>query len=54
VVKGTGHAEADIVAYAKSQGWTLIGVGATRPICDSCAEEIAGAGATAVTSLKNQ
>jgi RHS repeat-associated protein len=53
VVKGTGHAEADVVAYAKAQGWTLIAVGATRPICDPCAADIASAGATAATPLKN-
>jgi filamentous hemagglutinin len=52
VVEGTGHAEADIVAYAAARGWTLIGVGATRPICIPCAQEIAGAGATVATELK--
>src|SRR5438876_1203874 len=49
IVKGTGHAEVDVVAHAKAQGWTLIAVGATRPICDSCAADIASAGATAAT-----
>ncbi len=52
IVSGTGHAEADIVAYANSQGLTLIGVGATRPICAPCAQEISNAGATAATELK--
>ncbi|HEV8486394.1 MAG TPA: RHS repeat-associated core domain-containing protein, partial [Blastocatellia bacterium] len=52
VVKGAGDAEADIVAYANAQGWTLIAVGATRPICPACAAAIAAAGATAVTPLK--
>ena len=52
VVKGTGHAEADIVSYANARGWTIIGVGATRPICSSCAADIAAAGATAATPLK--
>jgi RHS repeat-associated protein len=53
IVKGTGHAEADIVRYSNDQGWNLIGVGATRGICTPCAQEIAGAGATAATPLKN-
>jgi RHS repeat-associated protein len=52
VVKGTGHAEADIVSFANQQGWTILGIGATRPICVPCAAEISGAGATAVTPLK--
>jgi hypothetical protein len=52
VVNGTGHAEADIVNYSNLQGWRLIGVGATRPICGPCAQEISNAGATAVTPLK--
>ncbi|HEY6908475.1 MAG TPA: RHS repeat-associated core domain-containing protein [Myxococcales bacterium] len=49
--KGT-HAEADVVSYANQMGWNLISVGATRPICPSCAAEIAGAGACAATPLK--
>ena len=52
VVKGTGHAEADIVAYAKAMGWDLIGVGATRPVCPACAAEIATTGAAVATPLK--
>jgi filamentous hemagglutinin len=52
IVPGTGHAEADIVAFCRVNGWRLIGVGATRPICTGCAAEIAGAGAQAETPLK--
>jgi RHS repeat-associated protein len=53
IVRGDGDAEANIVAYANSRGWNLIGVGATRHICDDCAAHIAEAGATAVTPLRN-
>jgi filamentous hemagglutinin len=52
VIKGDGHAAADIVAYAAAHELTLIGIGATRPICGPCAQEIANAGATAATELK--
>jgi RHS repeat-associated protein len=51
VVRGTGHAEADIVAYSRAEGWRLIAIGATRDICTPCAAEIAGAGGTAATPL---
>ena len=53
VVKGGSHAEADIVAYCKAQGWNIISIGATRPVCNSCAAEMATAGATVATPLKN-
>jgi uncharacterized delta-60 repeat protein len=53
VIKGGGHAESDVVAYCKARGWKLISIGATRPICDECAQEIAGTGATAATPVKN-
>jgi filamentous hemagglutinin len=49
---GPGHAEADIASYARQNGLRLIEVGATRPICTTCAGAIEGAGATAVTPLK--
>ena len=52
IVRGTGHAEADIVTYAQENGLTLLEVGATRPICADCATRIAGAGARATTPLK--
>ncbi|MCP3939447.1 MAG: hypothetical protein GY708_29220, partial [Actinomycetia bacterium] len=49
---GKTHAEADIVAYSKANGWTLIAVGATNKICPPCAAAIAEAGANAATPLK--
>jgi RHS repeat-associated protein len=49
---GLGHAEADIVNFAQQNGLKLLEVGATRPICPSCASLIEGAGATAVTPWK--
>jgi RHS repeat-associated protein len=49
VVKGSGHAEADIVSYSNAQGWKLVGVGATRGVCPSCAAEISAAGADVAT-----
>ena len=49
VVRGTGHAEADIVSYAIAQGLKLIGIGATRDICPACAADIAAAGADVAT-----
>jgi filamentous hemagglutinin len=52
VVKGTGHAEADIVAFAQANGWNLIGIGATRPVCPACAAEIATTGAAVATPKK--
>lgn len=52
MVTGTGHAEADIVLHAQANGIQLSQVGATRPICPSCAALIKGARATPVTSLK--
>jgi len=52
VAAGMGHAEADIVAHAQANGLQLLEVGATRPICSSCAELIEQAGATPVTPLK--
>ena len=53
VVSGTGQAEADIVAYANANNLNLLCVGATRAVCTGCAEEIAAAGATAATPLKD-
>jgi len=49
---GAGHAEADIVNFARSNGLRIIDVGATRPICPACATLIEGAGGNAVTPLK--
>lgn len=52
VVRGTGHAEADIVAYAQANGYTVVTIGAGRPVCSACAAQIAGAGGTAATTLR--
>ncbi len=49
---GAGHAEADIVNYAQQNGLRLLEVGATRPICPTCAALIDQAGAVPVTPLK--
>jgi RHS repeat-associated protein len=54
IVRGDGDAEANIVAFASQKGWRLLGVGATRGICDECAMSIAGAGGTAATPLRGQ
>ncbi len=52
LVPGSGHAEANIVNFAQRQGLQLLELGATRPICPSCAAPIEGAGARPVTPLK--
>ena len=52
LIQGSGHAEANIVNFAQQNGLRLLDVGATRPICPSCAALIEGAGAKAVTPLK--
>ena len=49
---GLGHAEADIADMALRNGLRLIEVGATRPICPTCAIRIEQAGARPVTPLK--
>lgn len=49
---GLGHAEQDIINFAQQNGLNLLEVGATRPICPSCASLIKGAGATPATPLK--
>jgi filamentous hemagglutinin len=45
---GLGHAEADVVSFAQQNGMRLLQVGATRPICSSCASLIEAAGAVPV------
>ena len=49
---GFGHAEANIVNFARQNGLNLLEIGATRPICRSCASLIEEIGATPVTRLK--
>ena len=52
VVKGTGDAEADIVAYAAEHGYDVVAIGAGRPICPACAGAIAGSGGSPATPLR--
>jgi len=51
-IPGFGHAEANIVNFARQIGLNLLEIGATRPICGRCASLIEGIGATPVTRLK--
>ena len=51
---GGKQAELDIVSFAKQNGLTLLEVGATRPICGTCASAIEEAGAKSGTTLKAQ
>jgi filamentous hemagglutinin len=52
LVRGFGHAEADIINFARQSDLNLLEIGATRPICNSCAVLIEKVGATPVTRLK--
>ena len=52
VISGTGHAEADIVAYAEANGYRVVTIGVGRPVCAACATTITGSGGTAATPLK--
>lgn len=51
-VRGLGHAEADIINFARQNGLNLLEIGATRPICPSCGSLIEEVGATPLTRLK--
>jgi hypothetical protein len=51
-VRGFGHAEADIINFARQNGLNLLEIGATRPICRLCGSLIEEVGATPVTRLK--
>ncbi len=44
VVGGAGHAEANIVAWADANGYSVVSVGAGRPHCPNCVDAITGAG----------
>ena len=48
---GKGHAEATILNFAENNGYRVSNIGASRPICVPCAEQISTAGATPVTPL---
>jgi hypothetical protein len=52
VVRGTGHAEADIVTWAAQNGYEVVTIGAGRPICPTCATTIAESGADPATVLR--
>jgi hypothetical protein len=52
LVRGLGHAEANIVNFARQNGLNLLEIGATRPICSSCSSLIEEIGASPVTRLK--
>lgn len=49
---GGKHAEGDIVNFAQQNGLTLHEVGATRPICGTCASAVEEVGAKPVTAPK--
>lgn len=54
VVSGTGHAEDDVVSYAKTHNLKLIDIGATRPVCVSCQTVISPTDSNITTPLKNK
>jgi filamentous hemagglutinin len=54
MVVGTGHAEADIVAYAKADNLKVIDIGATRLVCPPCQDVIGPTGANISTPLKKR
>ena len=51
VIRGTGHAEVDIVTWAEANSYEVVTIAAGRPICPSCAGAISGSGGTPATSL---
>jgi len=52
VIGGTGHAEADIVAWASANGYRVVAVGSGRPHCAACVEAITGAGGVPASSVR--
>jgi filamentous hemagglutinin len=52
VVGGTGHAEANIIAYAQANNLRVIAIGATRPVCVPCQDVINPTGANISTPLR--
>jgi len=52
LVRGTGHAEADIVSFAQASGYRVISIGATRPVCASCQNAISTTPATTATAAR--
>jgi len=53
-VPGTGHAEADIVAYAKNNGLKILDIGATRPVCENCHNVLKPTNANISTPIKQR
>lgn len=53
-VPGTGHAEADIVAYAEKNGLRIVDIGATRPVCENCHNAIKPTNANISTPIKQK
>jgi hypothetical protein len=54
MVVGTGHAEADLVAYAKANNLKIVDVGATRRVCVPCQDALGPTGANISTPLRKR
>lgn len=52
--KGKGHAEVTILNYAQQNGFDVLNIGASRPICEGCEVWINNAGVTPTTPLKRK
>ena len=52
LVRGTGHAEVDIVTHVNANNLKLIDIGDTRPVCPTCQTTILPTGANISTPLK--
>lgn len=53
VIDGTGHAEQKIVAFAARNGYEVVSVGATRPICAAvCRPLLESANAIPATPIR--
>lgn len=54
MVPGLGHAEEDIINFAKANNLKVIEIGATRPVCVPCQDLINPTGANILTPLKSR
>jgi len=52
LIYGHDHAEANIIEWARQNGYSVLTIGAGRPICSKCARLITAIGATAATPIK--
>jgi filamentous hemagglutinin len=52
LIPGLGHAEEDIINYAKANNLKVIEIGATRPVCPTCVRTITLSGARITTPIK--